>query len=515
MLMRKKIRLLLTVLTLFVGCHLSMSANAFEVRAVYLDFRTQVMTLPAMKAFVADAASKGMNAVVVEWEATFPFKDNLVLRNRYAFSESEVKDFISYCSSLGVDVIPLQNCFGHSEYILRHEYYSALKEDNKDRSQVCPSKIDEAESIFRSIFTEVAQLHPSEYFHIGCDETRLLGHCRECQRKIQEEGVSKLYVDYVSRMCRIVSSLGKRPMIWADIILKYPEALQSLPEDVIIVDWNYGWNQNHFGDMDALRNSGREIWGACSLRSHPDNLYLVQWRKHLENIFSYTSYAEDCGFRGIINTSWSTSGTYGYIYDDKNEVIDIQPVREVYPQNGFDMLMTAYSAALSENPLSPDEFLDNYCRSRLGLKSEEDISTVKDYFNMSQNPVYSFKGNTALLDTELQKCQDLKERLENVKFRKDVSDIVKHLGLMLDIRINYLRFKQIDSIIESHDFTEKEVPEALAKLERICKDNDRLRKEFIKLNGHYLKDPAQSFNEWTYRGKIQSRIAAFKNIVNQ
>ncbi len=511
--MFRKVKHFLTVAGILMACHLSLSAKSFEVRAVYLDFRTQVMTMPAMKAFVADAASKGMNAVVVEWEATFPFKDNLVLRNRFAFSESEVKDFISYCSRLGVDVIPLQNCFGHSEYILRHERYAVLKEDKKDRSQVCPMKADEAEGIFRSIFSEIAQAHPSEYLHIGCDETRLLGHCSECRREIQEGGISKLYVDYVSRMCRIVSSLGKRPMIWADIILKHPEALQSLPEDVIIVDWNYGWNQDHFGKMDNLRNSGREIWGACSLRSHPDNLYLVQWRKHLENIFSYTSYAADCGFKGIINTSWSTSGTYGYIYDDKNEVIDIQPVREVYPQNGFDMLMTAYSNVLSDNPYSPDEFIGNYCLTRLGLSHEEDIAAIKDYFNMDQNPVYSFQGDTGRVDKELQNCLDVRERLVRLRFRKDAADVAGHLELMLDIRINYLRFKQIDLRMESEEFSPQEVSETLARLERIDKESGKLRESFLRLNGQYLKDAGQSFNEWTYRGKIHDRIAVLRNIV--
>lgn len=164
--MHRKTKYFLTFLILFLTCHLSLSAKSFEVRAVYLDFRTQVMTMPAMKEFVADAASKGMNAVVVEWEATFPFKDNLVLRNRFAFSEAEVKDFIAYCSGLGVDVIPLQNCFGHSEYILRHERYAVLKEDRKDCSQVCPMMEDEAEGIFRSIFSEIAQMHTSGYIHI-------------------------------------------------------------------------------------------------------------------------------------------------------------------------------------------------------------------------------------------------------------------------------------------------------------------------------------------------------------
>ncbi len=113
-------------------------------------------------------------------------------------------------------------------------------------------------------------MHTSGYIHIGCDETRLLGHCRRCQEKVRSEGISRLYVDYVARMCRIVSSFGKRPMIWADIILKHPEALQSLPEDVIIVDWNYGWNQDHFGKMDNLQELRPGGLGRHCSCSHPD-----------------------------------------------------------------------------------------------------------------------------------------------------------------------------------------------------------------------------------------------------
>ena len=124
---------------------LSLNAAAFDVRAVYVDHRTQVQTLPALEQLAKKAAEGGMNALVMEWEATFPFEDNATLCNRFAFSKSEVRDFINFCQRLGVDVIPLQNCFGHAEYILRHERYAGLREDAKDLSQVCPLRKEAAE----------------------------------------------------------------------------------------------------------------------------------------------------------------------------------------------------------------------------------------------------------------------------------------------------------------------------------------------------------------------------------
>lgn len=84
-------------------------------------------------------------------------------------------------------------------------------------------------------------------------------------------------------MCEIVESMGKQPVLWADIILKYPEALHELPKDIIYVDWNYGWDRDHFGNMDNLFNAGVTFWGAPSIRSHPDNIYLTQWEKHFNN----------------------------------------------------------------------------------------------------------------------------------------------------------------------------------------------------------------------------------------
>ena len=82
-----------------------------------------------------------------------------------------------------MDVIPLQQGFGHVEYILRNVRYQGLREDAKDLSQVCPSKVAEDSVLFTELYTELASTHTSKYIHIGCDETRLLGHCAECRRK--------------------------------------------------------------------------------------------------------------------------------------------------------------------------------------------------------------------------------------------------------------------------------------------------------------------------------------------
>ena len=96
-------------------------------------------------------------------------------------------DFIAYCQKLGIDVIPLQQSFGHLEYALQHERYSGLREAASDFSQVCPLHEAADKALFEDLFSEMAALFPSKYFHIGGDETWLLGHCPQCQEKVRQE----------------------------------------------------------------------------------------------------------------------------------------------------------------------------------------------------------------------------------------------------------------------------------------------------------------------------------------
>jgi len=46
-------------------------------------------------------------------------------------------------------------------------------------------------------------------------------------KKAAIEGTSKLYIDHIKMLCDIVISLGKIPVLWADIALKHPESFKA------------------------------------------------------------------------------------------------------------------------------------------------------------------------------------------------------------------------------------------------------------------------------------------------
>ena len=499
--MKKLTACLLVALSL-----LTARAADFPVRGFHIDFRTQVMTLDAMKDFATELSEFGINKLIMEWEATFPYDKHAVISNKLAFTPSEVKEFISHCDGLGIDVIPLQQCFGHVEYILRHERYNRFKESYElEISQVCPLKKG-VEEVFAEIFAEVAALHPSEYFHIGADETFLLGKCPKCRAYVEKHGKSSLFVDYVVKMCEAVTSLGKRPVLWADIITKYPEAIDRLPKNAILVDWNYGWNIKKFGDLDKVISSGLEIWGAPAIRSHPDHYYSTDWKKHFNNQRDFIPYARQAGYKGMVMTSWSTSGGYGFLWDQHHMVAEMDPVRQVFPMKAFRILIAMYSEALKkESPVDPHEFVTSYAKNRFGM-SDEDAKKFWMILNSPQTIIRYGKGDYGKgEDVDVIRDNSVKDRnvLYSLKVKQNKDEFERFL-LMWDIRVQYLEYKVIENEVNGSEFCRSKAEALLKRLnDKVISQNKSLNKRYNEMCKGYLKP-----QEIEYQNSVRLRQIA-------
>ena len=466
----------------------SNSNKQFAVRGFHLDLRIQVMPMPALRAFAKKLSDNGINTLIMEWEGTYPFEKHPLIPNRFAYRKTEIVDFIKYCNNLGIDVIPLQQSFGHVEYILRHEKYKELREDQKDYSQVCPLQTKLDSVLFSDLYGELAATHSSKYIHIGGDETYLLGHDERCKAKVEKEGKSKLYIDYIRMLCNIVIRMGKKPVLWADIALKYPEAINQLPKGTVLVDWNYGWSMNNFGDHQKLTESGYEIWGAPALRSHPDNYFLTQWEKHFNNIRNFVPVSRNLGYRGIVMTSWSTSGAYSAVWETDENPVDLYAIRHVYPISGFNILLAAYAQSIkSIEPLDINAFIADYCKKQYGLNKQQAsefwqaLKTAP--YEVQQGQVISHKSITIkqLLDSNLQAAK----ALYALKPTKNLQEFEQY-RLMTDIRIHYLRYEEIEKTVNSPSFNFQKAPAILTKLKGLMTSGDQINKRFIVLNKDYL-----------------------------
>ena len=457
----------------------------FQVKGFHIDLRVQVMKMPALKEFAYRLSKNGINTLIMEWEASYPYAKHQVISNRYAYTRQEVRSFVAYCDSLGIDVIPLQQSFGHVEYILRHYRYRELREDQKDYSQVNPLKEDLCRELFADLYRDMIETHTSDYIHIGGDETYLLGHSKESQEKIARVGRGRLYGDYLKMLCELVVSLGKRPIVWADIALKYPDAFSDLPKETVFVDWNYGWAMDHFGDHQKLVESGYEIWGAPSIRSHPDNYFLTDWKKHLVNIQSFIPEARELGYNGIVMTSWSTSGIYSPVFETSADIVDLPALRRVYPITGFNLLISAYFKSLQTAiPLGIDGFVRTFARETYGF-NDADAEVFQQALMMTPYEVVqgrvSHPGITieALRDSALL-AADMMHKLKPLRNGEEF----EHYRLMNDIRVYYLECKLVEYLMNQPGFDGTSKEELAARLRRL--KPAELNRRFTELNENTL-----------------------------
>jgi hexosaminidase len=494
-------KLILALLVVFLTAQvkagqLEEPLSQFRVRAFHIDMRIQVMKMSALKKLAYQLHQRGINTLIMEWEGSYPYKEETIISNQYAYKPAEIKDFIKYCNGLHMDVIPLQQTFGHVEYILKHYKYAALREDEKDFSQVCPSELDKCRGLFTKLLTDMARTHDSPYIHIGGDETFLLGHCEKCQRKVAQSGLSGLYFDYIKMICDIVVSLGKKPVLWADIAIHYPEYIHLLPKQTVFVDWNYGWDLDNFGDHTQLLKSGYEIWGAPAIRSDPDNFYLTEWKKHFKNITTFIPTIRKLNYSGVVMTSWSTSGAYSTVFDSNNDPVWLYPIRRVYPLSGFHLLINAYTAALqTSEPLDIHAFIENYCNKYYGLSAGDATRFEKALFSA---PYTVIQGKV-----KSEKAMNLKKlcdsagmslhTLTKLKPKRNTTEF-QHYILMAEIRYFYLRVLVVEAEMNSAHYelatAQKLVPVLLALKQRSL----QLNKEFANLN-HDLLYPGEITEE--------------------
>jgi hypothetical protein len=184
-----------------------------------------------------------------------------------AFTSEELKALIKYASDRGIEVIPEVESFGHTKYITEVERYRYL-EDILDptiewANGICPVS-DTTLHLMKDLYSEVAEIFPSRYLHIGCDETNWGGN-EMTREALKEKSKIEIWAEYVNQLNGFVKALGKTSIIWGDVpIREDQELLGMLDKDIVVMDWNY-WltdEEEIAGNADKMVENGFDIIGA-------------------------------------------------------------------------------------------------------------------------------------------------------------------------------------------------------------------------------------------------------------
>jgi hypothetical protein len=213
---------------------------ALKTRGFYLVLQsTRKLDFKSLKQIIEKAGELKLNTIFIEYGDRFPYLKNPEIAAIDTLSRKDIRALIKISKANYIKLIPVLQSFGHLDYALRHKTYSKIREVATAPEQLCPSN-PESLDFFKSLAGEILEMHKdSEYFHVGGDETRQLGFCPKCMEKVKYVGKSGLFLEYIGKICAWVKSQGKIPVLWDDMLCSYPDILDKLDRDIIIMYWDY------------------------------------------------------------------------------------------------------------------------------------------------------------------------------------------------------------------------------------------------------------------------------------
>ncbi len=287
-----------------------------KIRAVQLDLARQMETIVFIKQFVDFIAEHHFNTLVLYLEAriktdSFPFPSE-----EDAYTKDEIREIVNYCTKKRIDVIPVVATLGHAELFLQYkemEKLAELREGIKGRfsefkNMFCPS-LPETYQFLEEYLSDVASLFPSEFFHIGCDESWDIGFCSICKKAAG--GENALFKQHILKVYDIVKNrLGKRVMMWDDLFEIYEDVLQDIPRDIVMCSWHYDLIDEtpvgHFNN--SLKEDPLALYDSLGF----DSLFCSR-ANSIRNIETFTEYANSRKTLGGLATTWEKSTSFLYI----------------------------------------------------------------------------------------------------------------------------------------------------------------------------------------------------------
>lgn len=291
----------------------------YSIRWAQLDLARQMESIEFIEQFIELISASGYNGLFLYLEDRIRTASYSFPAENECYTQDEIKHIIAFAADRGIEVIPCVATLGHAERFLRHKELEHLAElqgemtgrfEGRAKLTFCVTHPEFYDFIGKYL-EEVAALFPSQWFHIGLDEFwdfNLCERCRQRMPKLSDE--EEMFLEHICKIRGILSQCGKRVMMWSDMFEFYPHIFKRVPEDVVLVDWQYHNDvrcyQGHL--LDVGNEDRLSVNAACG-----HDTIIAPADKTLHNSQSYIDYA--AGKERVIGglmTCWELTDTYLY-----------------------------------------------------------------------------------------------------------------------------------------------------------------------------------------------------------
>ncbi|KAK0411398.1 hypothetical protein QR680_005634 [Steinernema hermaphroditum] len=268
-----------------------------------------------------------VSAVLMEYEDMFPYSGELaVLAKPNAYAVEEIHEICKLAHRNSLVVIPLIQTFGHLEFALKHERFSALREEPAKSDTICPSDARSLELV-HEMLTQVYRVHSEAMnlttIHIGADEAWSIAKDERCQHRLVSHlhnSTDRLKLEHISSVAQFAKEqLGiPRVLAWNDLFDSIEAPLISeyrLPQLVVPNVWGYVPDVTRIGYFpigmfERYRVFGSLMFAGAFKGANGVDQNFISMKRYLDNLYSYVKlYKENKIFigkriSGIILTGW-------------------------------------------------------------------------------------------------------------------------------------------------------------------------------------------------------------------
>ncbi len=314
-----------------------------------------------VRALLRQMAKFKLNTYLLEYNERFPFQSHPGLAGANAFTSAEVAEFQQQCQRDHLEIIPLLQCIGHNGPISRHPDYAHLfepRDDGQPSEQLCPLN-PQSFTLFTELATEIMSAHPGgRYLHIGADEARSLGACPQCAEFARRHGPGRLYVEYINQIAEWVLAQGRTPIIWDDMLSRYPELIPAVNPALVIMYWDY-WTTRQPSPIFVARAAGRGIVADQSWRDC-DYAGLEEPEQTITRKFARAMDVQE-----LMNSSPAAQNFVRYLGPGYPRHFTAFPYFDFYREHGFQVI----GAPTTLGNTMDDSFgLPNFARFRANIR---------------------------------------------------------------------------------------------------------------------------------------------------
>jgi hypothetical protein len=307
-------------------------APDFQLRGIMLDVsRGKVPNRKTLHQLVDLCVRLKLNALMLYVEHTFQFRRHPRIGSGASpLDAATLRELDDYAAERHVELIPSLQSLGHMEHILKLPEYTELAETDRCWT-ISPSEPGSYE-LLSDLLSEYLPIFRSRLFNANCDEPFDL-EAGKSARRASELGAGGVYLEHVRRIRDMAGSLGKRTMIWGDVVHSLPERIPEIDRDLVLLDW---WYEADF-DFDRVKrfaDSGIEFV-VCPGTSSWNSLF-PRIDNSIENIAGYANAGRRHGALGLVVTDWGDFGHYnlqgnswfGYAWAAQQAWSGSQPARD-------------------------------------------------------------------------------------------------------------------------------------------------------------------------------------------